>query len=98
MPQIDKTTRALIGLIALLLAVIAFRPYFDPAQSALAQSGSSNGVAGTVFSTQLVNRVTFTDSIVSVQVMDSKGVFLVQTKNRVEVYRVGDFPITAVPN
>ena len=85
--------KILLGVIALLLAVIAFRPYVDGVPTVQAQIGSGTGGGGnTVFRTELVNRVLFADNIVGVEVMDSNNVFLVHTAKSVEVYRVDDLP------
>ena len=100
----DKTVKMLLAAIAVLLAVIAFRPYLDTATTAQAQIGGTNSsstpsttsaapITGS-YQTTLLNRITFADSIQGLEVMDRISVFLVRTQNRVEVYRIDAAPTT----
>lgn len=94
MKNADRTTKILLGMIALLLAAIAAQPLWEGREMAYAQAGSGTGTVTKILRTELVNRVNFRDAIQGVEVMDSKGIFIVHTANMVEVYRVDNLPET----
>jgi hypothetical protein len=97
MSSIDRTTKLLLVVIAVLLGVIAFRVAPDAASTAHAQSGASPRTPPVPvparLQTEMVNRINFQNQITGMEVMPTDNMFLVRTANSVEVYRVALVPI-----
>lgn len=98
---IDRTVKLLLAVIAILLAVLVFRPQTQLTPIAWAQDTStttggdtsaSQDTGGLIgYRTSMISSIAIakTDKIRSLQVVNSAQSFVVQYDNRLEVYRIG---------
>ena len=97
--NIDRTTKFLLTVIALLLVALVCKPLFKVTPDAQAQTSTASTATSTVDTSQYVGSrsslissiaISSKDRVRNLLVLDSARSFIIQYDDRFEIYRVSD--------